>query len=201
MSCGVGHSRGSDLALLWLWRRLVAIALIQPLTWEPPCVAGAALKRPKKKKKKKIRLWISASVPSHSRDPLQNSLSFYPLVVCPSTAWTSTQTRVLSAEMLVLHFLFFPFFWPHPRHMEVPGPELKPTPQVYWEPQQWWHWIHNPLNHKGRPSSSFQGHLTCEFHKGNYACSAGWRSPEAPSSAWTWQVFMTKDGLPALPGL
>ena len=34
-----------DLALLWLWRRLAATALIQPLAWEPPYAAGAALKR------------------------------------------------------------------------------------------------------------------------------------------------------------
>ena len=41
--------------LLWLWRRLVATALIRPLAWEPPYAAGAAqetAKRPKKKKKK-----------------------------------------------------------------------------------------------------------------------------------------------------
>ena len=37
--------------MLWLWRRLSATAPIGPLAWEPPHVAGAALKRPKKKKK------------------------------------------------------------------------------------------------------------------------------------------------------
>ena len=38
-----------DLALLWLWRRPAAAALIQPLAWELPYAAGAALKRPKTK--------------------------------------------------------------------------------------------------------------------------------------------------------
>ena len=38
-----------DLALLWLWCRSAATALIQPLPWEPPYAAGAALKRQKKK--------------------------------------------------------------------------------------------------------------------------------------------------------
>ena len=38
-----------DLALLWLWRRLVATAPIWPLAWETP-YAGAALKKEKKKK-------------------------------------------------------------------------------------------------------------------------------------------------------
>ena len=49
MSCGVGHRRGSDLALLWLWRRLAAMASIGPLAWEPPYAVGAALKRQKTK--------------------------------------------------------------------------------------------------------------------------------------------------------
>ena len=53
MSCGVGHRRGSGLVLLWLWCRLAAVAPIGPLAWEPPCAAGADLKRQKKKKKKK----------------------------------------------------------------------------------------------------------------------------------------------------
>ena len=34
--------------MLWLWCRLAAVALIQPLAWEPPHAVGVALKRPKK---------------------------------------------------------------------------------------------------------------------------------------------------------
>ena len=34
-----------DPALLWLWCRLAATALIRPLAWEPPYTAGAALKK------------------------------------------------------------------------------------------------------------------------------------------------------------
>ena len=44
MSCGLGCRRGLDLALLWLWCRLAAAALIRPLAWEPPHAMGAALK-------------------------------------------------------------------------------------------------------------------------------------------------------------
>ena len=51
MSCGAGRRPGSDPALLWLWSRLVAAALIGPLAWEPPYVADMALKRKKKKLK------------------------------------------------------------------------------------------------------------------------------------------------------
>ena len=36
MSCVVGCGRGSDPALLWLWRRPGATAPIRPLAWEPP---------------------------------------------------------------------------------------------------------------------------------------------------------------------
>ena len=46
----------NDPALLWLWCRLAATALIRPLAWEPPYATGVALekaKRPKKKKKEK----------------------------------------------------------------------------------------------------------------------------------------------------
>ena len=46
MSCGVGQRGGSDLALLWLWHRQAAAALIPPLAWEIPYVAGVALKKP-----------------------------------------------------------------------------------------------------------------------------------------------------------
>ena len=47
MSCGIGCKCSSDLALLWLWRRPVATALIRPLAWEPPYAADVALKRQK----------------------------------------------------------------------------------------------------------------------------------------------------------
>ena len=53
MSCGIGHRWGLDLVLLWLWHRLVAVAPIKPLAWEPPHIAGAALERQKTKEKKK----------------------------------------------------------------------------------------------------------------------------------------------------
>ena len=54
MSCGVGHRRGSDPAWLWLWCRPAAAALIEPLSWEPPCATGAALKKKQKFKKRMI---------------------------------------------------------------------------------------------------------------------------------------------------
>ena len=52
MSCGVGQRLGLVLKLLWLWRRLAAVALIQALAWECLYAMGGALKRKKKKKRK-----------------------------------------------------------------------------------------------------------------------------------------------------
>ena len=37
-----------DPALLWLWCRQAAVALIQPLAWELPCAMGVALKKTNK---------------------------------------------------------------------------------------------------------------------------------------------------------
>ena len=45
VSCGVGHRCSSDLILLWLWHRSEALALIQPLAWEPPYAVGVAIKK------------------------------------------------------------------------------------------------------------------------------------------------------------
>ena len=42
--------------MLWLWCRLAAAALIQPLTWERPCAASGVLKsKTKQNKTKKIK--------------------------------------------------------------------------------------------------------------------------------------------------
>ena len=50
MRCGIGRRSGSDLALLWLWRRPAAKAPIRPQAWEPPYATGAVLKETKNKK-------------------------------------------------------------------------------------------------------------------------------------------------------
>ena len=50
MGYGVGQRHGLDPALLWLWHWLMALALIQPLAWEPPYHTSAVLERQKKKK-------------------------------------------------------------------------------------------------------------------------------------------------------
>ena len=51
----MGHRRGLDLVLLWLWRRPAAAAPIRPLGWEPPYATAVALKGKKERKEKKER--------------------------------------------------------------------------------------------------------------------------------------------------
>ena len=53
---------GSDPALLWLWYRLAAVALIHPLVQEHPYAADAALKSEKKKSMLKSCLPVSQNV-------------------------------------------------------------------------------------------------------------------------------------------
>ena len=55
LCCAIGRRQGSDLVLLWLWRRLVATAPIRPLV-------GVALKSKKKKKKKRMPVRTSCVV-------------------------------------------------------------------------------------------------------------------------------------------
>ena len=53
VSSGVGRRCSSDAVLLWLWRRLAAIAPIQPLAWELPYALSASLKIQERKEGKK----------------------------------------------------------------------------------------------------------------------------------------------------
>ena len=53
MSCGVDHRHCLDLALLWLWCGLAAVAPIILLAWEPPYATGVALEKTKQKNKQK----------------------------------------------------------------------------------------------------------------------------------------------------
>ena len=65
MSCGISHRCGSDPALLGLWHRPAATALIWPLAWELPYASGAALKRKKKKMRKEVTYNINYGKTQH----------------------------------------------------------------------------------------------------------------------------------------
>ena len=74
MSCGVGHRCGSDLMLLCLWHKPVAVAVapIRPLAWETPYAMGSALKSQKRKKERSQRnkssLWYHLCVESMGKN-------------------------------------------------------------------------------------------------------------------------------------
>ena len=57
VSCGVGHRRGSNLVLLWLWCRLAATALIRPCpgNFHKPQVLSWKKKERDKKGEKEMR--------------------------------------------------------------------------------------------------------------------------------------------------
>ena len=97
MSCGVGHRPGLDLALLQLHCRLAAIALMSPLTWEPPYATGTALKRQKTKNKTKQKSFR-----------IFQSLTQTSLVVAPFSFYqiNSSQNLVVLGSSPFLLFLF-----------------------------------------------------------------------------------------------
>ena len=53
VSCSKGHSCVLDPALLWLWCRPAAAALVQPQTWELPYAVECGLKKEKNKIKRR----------------------------------------------------------------------------------------------------------------------------------------------------
>ena len=53
MSCSADRILGLDPALLWLWHRLAATALIRPLAWEPLNAVGAGLEKTQRHKDQK----------------------------------------------------------------------------------------------------------------------------------------------------
>ena len=69
MSCGVGRRHGLDPMFLWLWYRLAAVVLIQPLAWELPYAVGAAIKRWQKKKKEIFKYRIREIIRSYYSNP------------------------------------------------------------------------------------------------------------------------------------
>ena len=77
MSCGVGRRHSLDLALLWLWCRLAATALIWPLAWQPPHATGAALEKAKRQKKKKNGRWVTSQKMSFKTDSIKFSSSLH----------------------------------------------------------------------------------------------------------------------------
>ena len=105
MSCGVGHTCGSDPVLLLLWGRLVATALIRPLAWEFPYAAGAALKRQNKNKSELVQSRCfqthrNENNSAHTKQDISGLLSSPRLLIgSPGSRRHSLQTCVLHVLM------------------------------------------------------------------------------------------------------
>ena len=69
LGCGIVSRRGSDPALLWLWCRQAAAALIPPLAWELPYAVSVALKKPKQTNKQ-TKTWLARPSLSGLSDPI-----------------------------------------------------------------------------------------------------------------------------------
>ena len=79
MNCGVGCRLGLGPAFLWLWCRLAAAAMFQPLAWEFPYATGAAPQNKKTKKPlqkpfcRRLTPFISSSI---NKKNLESDLEF-----------------------------------------------------------------------------------------------------------------------------
>ena len=77
MSYGVGRKSGLDPALLWLWHRPAATALIGPLAWGPPYAVSAALKRQKQNKRQHFFTYSLAAQDAPSLFCFSQTLSHF----------------------------------------------------------------------------------------------------------------------------
>ena len=131
MSCGVGCRHGSDVALLWLWCRLAATALIRP-----PYATGVTLekeKRLKKKKKKKVsflHLFPAAQGWNIGSSKISNQRNAYPCWICfvlfclfrATPVYGGSQARGLIGAVASS---------PHHSHSNPRSePPLQPSPQL-----------------------------------------------------------------------
>ena len=73
----MGCIHGSIPASLWLWYRLAAVAMIQPLAWELPYAVGATLKKKKKKERKETVTCERPLGAPFQMDPSPKSLFYF----------------------------------------------------------------------------------------------------------------------------
>ena len=85
----MGHRCGSDLALLWLWRRPAATAPNRPLAWETPYAADAPLKGQKTKTNKQTKSILSLRPMNGHLDNSDSSQR-----KCPRPTMTSLETYI-----------------------------------------------------------------------------------------------------------
>ena len=80
-SCSIGCRCGSDPALLWLWHRPAAIALIRPIAWELPYAASVPPAPPKTPKQTKGTLKVSIILQREEKVFLKNFSSIFTAIL------------------------------------------------------------------------------------------------------------------------
>ena len=162
---------------LWLWCR--SAALIWFLACELPYPPGVALKRKKEKKKKKIKLDFPSLWPDSCANwtimpstPNRCPLNFPPSAfMIRRTFYSKLRTKRLTSKTFPntdqhifqmnynegRHVIYglnqdaLFLFWPHPGHVDIPGPGIEPVLQQRPEPLQWQCQTLNPLCYKRAP--------------------------------------------------
>ena len=124
MSCGVGHRRGSDLALLCLWCRPAAEAPVWPLSWELPYAAHAALKKKESERKQskllnllnfeRLNYFVFPARCAHARPPTPPcSLMWYMMKSLALTySLPHPQQPIFSEEIWIYVPIFILFLYP-----------------------------------------------------------------------------------------
>ena len=82
MSCGVGHRRSSDLALMWLWHTLAAVALIRPPSLKTSTWFWCGPKKAKKKEGGERGMDKEDVVNIHNEILLNHKKEIMPLQQC-----------------------------------------------------------------------------------------------------------------------
>ena len=115
---------------------------------------SAQKKKKKKKKKRKEKLnQIKIKLPFTGNKKTEHAKPHIKL-----KALQQVTTCFNSSELgwcYQANIFFHHFLWPHPRHVEAPGPGIKPTLQLPPVRHLQHHWILNPLSRMRTPTNIF----------------------------------------------
>ena len=70
------------------------------------------------------------------------------IIFCFSSLLLSLSSEIFISVIVLFDYTISFFLWPHPCHVDFPGPGIEPVPQQWPEPQQWQHWIFNLLHYQ-----------------------------------------------------
>ena len=103
--------------------------------------------------------------------------------------------HILSCVMSPLSLSFLKKLWLYLQHTEVPRPGINTEPQLWLEPQQWQHWILNPLSKQGTPFFFFLLSWWCLLKHNTFLYL---KSSLSVFSFWLLVLFMSMSKKPLL---